>query len=188
MSDGNGSGFFCRLGNAVYVVTCAHVIDNDPFPVISDINGKKYRIKSISVSDKRDLALICVDGIRDDLPVFSVHDNVSDIEPNTPLVCYGDSEGVGVIVQAKGVFLGLGATYFETDAPIVPGNSGGPIILAGTDKVIGVAAFLTKLNAGKWFSGSRFDKDIRRFGVRIDNLQKEEMQDAGYLDPEKTPS
>ena len=175
--SGVGSGFFINHGGAIKVITCRHVIEDEPVVMVKDINGTEFAIKAISISKTCDIAVIDIEhGERRPICLDLVSD-VGMINLDSALVCYGDSEGTGVIVPCYGKLLGIGPNSIETDTPFVPGNSGGPVIVKNGCKVVGVASVLTRLNEGnKWVKGTRFDKQTRHFAVRIDNLQWGELE------------
>ena len=183
--NGSGSGFVIRRGKQFYVVTNNHVILECRNPVIKGVNGEMIRFTQVLSGTDRDVAFIPIAPtyFTDALPL-EVHDD--DIWPNEALTCLGDSEGKGVIVVCSGKFLGLGATSFETDAPFVPGNSGGPILRDKTQKVAGVATYLTPLSNAVWAEGTRFAKArgnaARRFAVRLDNLDWGKLLKMDYAE------
>ena len=171
--NGSGSGFLLRHRGKLYVATNNHVILELRNPVIKGINGKAIPFKQVLSAPDRDVALIPVEPAISQT-ALELEEHVDDIWPNEPLTCLGDSEGMGVIVFCAGKFLGLGATALETDAPFVPGNSGGPIIRDKSQKVVGVATYMTPLSNAKWAAGTRFENiernAVRRFATRLDNL------------------
>jgi hypothetical protein len=67
--------------------------------------------------------------------------------------------------------VGVGATRIEIDAEIEPGNSGSPIVHVPTEKVIGVATYITTYDL---ISGK---KKERRFGYRLDTVKQWEVVD-----------
>jgi hypothetical protein len=89
---------------------------------------------------------------------------------------FGNSQGSGVNTEVKGKLLGAGGRTIELDAPFVAGNSGSPIILQSSGKVIGVAAYVTYKSADWSDFDSSFVYKPRRFAQRIDNMNEEELQ------------
>ena len=176
--NGSGSGFLLRHRGKLYVATNNHVVLELRNPVIKGINGKAIPFKQVLSAPDRDVALIPVEPAISQT-ALELEEHVDDIWPNEPLTCLGDSEGMGVIVFCAGKFLGLGATALETDAPFVPGNSGGPIIRDKSQKVVGVATYMTRLSNAKWAEGTRFENikgnAVRRFATRLDNLDWEAL-------------
>lgn len=171
--NGSGSGFIAKHEGKFYVVTNNHVILELDKPIIKGVNGETMRFTEVLSALDRDVALIPIAPPASG-NAMDIEEHVDDIWPNEALTCLGDSEGMGVVVVCSGKFLGLGATFFETDAPFVPGNSGGPIIRDKSRKVAGVATYMTPLSNAEWAAGTRFDNvrgnAIRRFATRLDNL------------------
>jgi len=71
-----------------------------------------------------------------------------------------------VVNLIQGQIVGIGPNLVEVDAAFVPGNSGSPIIHLRTGKVIGIATYLIAKRIGPR------EQKIRRFGYRIDSVQK----------------
>lgn len=177
--DSNASGFFFKRKGRVFVVTCNHVVFDQPFLIIHDLNGKEYPAERVYCAKDRDMAVVALKNASSiHVPTFEVEDDVGSVEIESELVCYGDSEGKGVIVRSEGKLLGIGPCVIETDTTIVPGNSGGPVILSASGKVVGIASHLT-INSGTWVKGTRFDNQTRRFAVRMDNVNWEEIMEKG---------
>jgi len=169
--DGSGSGFFARFGNNVRVLTCRHVVEEEPILVIRDTTGRKYPVLNVQIDETRDIAVVDVDFGDQPLPLaYDLAHDVSAVALSDEVLCYGDSQGLGVIVECQGKMLGIGASAIEVDAPFVQGNSGGPVVRASTYSVVGVASFMTHFSEGsKWVSGTRFEKSPRHFAVRVEN-------------------
>lgn len=174
---GCGSGFFIRKNNQVFVVTCNHIALNLKNMQVYDVEGNKYKCSSILSAADRDIAIIPIDYLTqqemDKLQFFDIAQSFKIDNAPDSLICYGDSEGRGVIVSCQGKILGKGSKYIEVDTPFVQGNSGGPLVDKKTGKVIAVASLLTGLKSNQWVKGTRFDassNQARRFGMRLDNL------------------
>lgn len=175
---GRGSGLLYRLPNGnLFVITCRHVIEDGYCMVIKDVNGRAF--KPI-VNDKgqcevffakdRDMALARIIDPKDKkLQWFDRTTQIDSISIGQVVSCYGDSQGQGVMVESTGRILGVGPISFELDADIVPGNSGGPILQKKTGKIAGIASYVSK-DSDKWNQGTRFDNAIRRFGIRFDTV------------------
>ncbi|MBE6388761.1 MAG: bifunctional trypsin-like peptidase domain-containing/SEL1-like repeat protein [Lentisphaerae bacterium] len=174
---GRGSGFFIHKNNQVFVVTCNHIALNLKNMEIYDTEGKKYACSKVLSATDRDIAIIPIDNLArqeiDKLQFFHIAQSFQIDNTSDSLICYGDSEGRGVIVSCQGKILGKGGRYIEVDTPFVQGNSGGPLVDKKTGKVIAVASLLTGLQSNQWVKGTRFDassNQARRFGMRLDNL------------------
>lgn len=98
--------------------------------------------------------------------------------------------GNSVITVTPGKVIGIGAKKVDVDNPIYPGNSGSPIVVMGTNEVIGVLteAHILELDAvsKKSFENedSRVKSEIRYFGHRIDNVKR--WQGMNWNDFRKT--
>ena len=170
--SGSASGFFVRLDGNLYVATCNHVVEDQPFVKVLDMEGVEHYAASVYLCDDRDLAFVQLSESNSlHCSTFKLQTKVEQLTLNRPLYCLGDSEGKGVVVRSEGKVLGIGPTTIETDATIVPGNSGGPVVLKGSGKVIGAASHLTN-NSSRWTKGTRFNNTIRKFAVRLDNIDK----------------
>lgn len=174
---GRGSGFFIRKNNQVFVVTCNHIALKLKNMKIYDTEGKKYECSKVLSAVDRDIAIIPIDDLDqqeiDKLQFFDIAQSFKIYNASDSLICYGDSEGRGVIVSCQGKILGKGGKFIEVDTPFVQGNSGGPLVDKKTGKVIAVASLLTGLQSNQWVKGTRFDassNQARRFGMRLDNL------------------
>ena len=166
---GTGSGFFFEKNGRMYVVTSAHVVKDVPFVIVRDPKGNEYSASDAYFAADRDLALL---SFKNNVPLgnsLTVISELGSLPLDVPVESFGDSDGKGVIVKSEGRLLGVGPKEIETDAQIVPGNSGGPIVLKETGEVIGVASHATR-NGDVWLDGTRFNNQTRRFGVRIDNI------------------
>lgn len=181
--NGSGTGFFLDVEGQLCIVTNNHVLLEIENVEITDINGKKIPYTYAYASPDRDLAFLPLKNKLSPGEVFSVHPNPGKIVPGYKVEALGNSLGQNVVVSAKGKFLGVGPDFIEVSAPFVPGNSGGPVILSGTNLVIGVATYLHILQQPQVTTiGSRFEVEplkpaIRRFATRID--------DVNYLSFEK---
>ncbi len=178
----SGTGFKIKHDDKIIVVTCRHVVYDEPVVVIKDINGERYKVSKIYVAKDRDIAIIELDGAQPySSPFLRILDDVASLHINDKLLCYGNSEGTGVIVACDGKLIGIGPTSVETDTMFVGGNSGGPIVLESDYRVVGVASFMTRLSEGdKWAKGTRFADETRRFAVRIDNLFWKSLESTNY--------
>ena len=180
---GRGSGFFTQWNDKDVLVTNNHVLLEMPDVKIMDINGNVYRYDLIYTSPERDLAVVPIDRNNHlDMPNLLRHPHPDTLPNGTAVTAYGDSLGDGVIVPAEGKYLGIGPEFIEVSAPIVSGNSGGPILDKKTNRIIGVATLCRIIQkTARTAYGSRFEATlyrpaVRRFATRIDNISLDSFE------------
>ncbi len=161
-SDGSGSCFYLKQHDIF--VTIYHVVTGYRTVAVHDNDRNPYEARVVAVNPELDLALLAVDADFSHLPDFEL---AGDNDP-----------AIGSKVRVAGYPFGMpftitegslssprqlidGKYYIQVDAPVNPGNSGGPII---NDKgeVIGVTV-------SKFASESA---DNMGFGVRIEALRQ----------------
>jgi len=77
-----------------------------------------------------------------------------------------------VVKTLTGRIVGIGPNLVEVDAPIVPGNSGSPIIDLKTGNVVGVATYTVTRESDDLTTKKKAPQvEVRRFGYRIDNVK-----------------
>ncbi len=186
--SGTGSGFIAKVNDKTYVYTNAHVLCGSP-------GGFTKKIVSIKTAAGRtiptpyDLELSNMvddssnNGLEDvaRFPIVLKDGDVAyelgGLDVNTSMtqkvVAYGNSLGGEVITSLAGNIMGLGTDRIEISCEIVPGNSGGPVVLADTKKVIGISTYLSTGGNKRdiWTSGTTFDR-VRRFALRPDKVTK----------------
>lgn len=90
---------------------------------------------------------------------------------NNNVVAYGNSLGASVMTTLGGKVIALGTEQFEVSCEIVPGNSGGPIVLADTKQVIGISTYLIPPAKELSVEGTSLE-GIRRFALRPEKVTK----------------
>lgn len=152
--QGLGSGFI--VSEDGYVVTNNHVIDKaeDVQVVLED--GTKYKAEIVGKDQKTDLAVLKFEPEgKVQAVTFGNSDN---LRIGDWVIAIGNPFGLGYtvtagIVSAKGRSLGFGAydDFIQTDAPLNPGNSGGPLFNLNGD-VVGVNTAIVARGQGIGFS------------------------------------
>ena len=98
-----------------------------------------YSVANVNISEQFDLAEFSIDGT--DCP-FLVTSKPDDLAEGSPLLTIGNPSGL-----TSGVFSGFredgNRTCLQTDAPINPGNCGGPSI-DPQGRVVGINAMMLK--------------------------------------------
>lgn len=142
MGDGEaqtpiGSGFFVKTG---YIATNHHVIKGtQQISAKSVANQTRYTVEEIvAIDEKHDLAILRVSGSSP--PILSL-ENSDEIEIGETVYTVGNPIGLEGTVS-KGIVSSMRdfgrGPLIQIDAPISPGNSGGPV-LNEKGKVIGVS-------------------------------------------------
>jgi S1-C subfamily serine protease len=135
-SRGIGTGFFITSDG--YLVTNAHVVENDPSVSIKLRTGRTILGNIMGINKDRDLALIKVDGTHYSWLTLG---SIQDAGVGSDVLAVGTPEGLDWSVS-KGIVSALrsagGINLIQTDAAINLGNSGGPLIALSSGKVIGV--------------------------------------------------
>ncbi|WP_395744454.1 trypsin-like peptidase domain-containing protein [Prosthecobacter sp.] len=185
-ATGNGSGFIARANGKTYVYTNAHVL-------CGEIGSFTTKILSIKTASGRiiptpfelELSEMQDGGAEtglEDLARFPVTLSegesayeISELDPNTAMnsriIAYGNSLGGDVITSLPGNILGLGTDRIEMSCEIVPGNSGGPVVLEQSKKVIGISTYLVKGKGDIWARNTKWEQ-MRRFAMRPDKVTK----------------
>lgn len=171
----NGTAFLVKMNGRKYVLTNEHVIRGDSIPEMVLVDGTKLTLGKLSVAKDRDLARFEV-----------LHDGhyleLSEKIPNNndEIWVYGNSLGDGVITSLRGFVTGVGNKIIKVNAEIVGGNSGSPI-LSADGRVAAVATYLLRGDNGRdWTSKNTQFDDVRRFGLRINDVTWVEVNRFRY--------
>ncbi|WP_367871190.1 serine protease [Luteolibacter sp. Populi] len=162
----NGTGFFCRTEDRIYLYTAAHVISGNTKLQVKLRNGSIVRkFGDLEAAEGADLVRLPVDE-----PVA----NCLEIAPEgglakvgSEVLASGNAAGAGTVGFERGKVLGVGPTSIEIDAEVIQGNSGGPILDAASGRALGVVTHLTAAREDRWAKDTRFSA-VRRFGCRLD--------------------
>src|SRR6185437_12116663 len=177
---GEGSGFIVSPDG--YILTNAHVVDHANLVNVKLTDRREFKAKVIGVDKDSDIALIKIDA--KDLPTVKLG-NSRDAKVGEWVVAIGSPYGfensvTAGIVSAKSRSL-PDATYvpfIQTDVPVNPGNSGGPLFnLAG--EVIGINSQIYTRTGG--FQGLSFAIPIEVAMNVKDQLMKTGHVTRGHL-------
>lgn len=174
--DGSGTGFLLKMDGKKYVVSNDHVIRSDSEPEMVLVDGTKIGLGDLSIASDRDLARYELKGDYECL-------ELSDTLPNNndEIWVYGNSLGDDVITSLRGFITGVGSKVLKVNAEFVCGNSGSPI-LSADGKVVAVAAFLRNGDNGTdWTTKNTSFDDVRRFGIRLNNVNWVKVDKDKYL-------
>lgn len=184
--DGVGTGFVTRLRGIDFVVTNLHVIGGNDRIRVTTVRGVEIPVAGMFGAAGRDIAILRIQGENTVPPLAVAEDPLKSVKLDDQVTVVGNRRGGGVATRVSGLVRGIGPNRVEVDAPFEPGNSGSPIIHAGSGEVIGVASFsqtreLDELDAasqgGRPTQGSTRKTEQRWFGFRMDGVEKWEAID-----------
>ena len=163
----NGTGFLLEMDDKVYLMSNEHVVRSGSKIEARLIDGTLLQLGEFSVAaDSRDLARFEVLGC--DKKPLHLRETMPSI--GEQVTVYGNSLGGGVATESKGFIQGVGPTKIETNAEIVHGNSGSPL-LDTNNVVVGVAALIEYTGKKDWGNtGTRYDGKVRRYAVRLNDV------------------
>jgi putative serine protease PepD len=152
---GVGTGFVAFATGDV--LTASHVVGSaDAHPTVVTTDGAEYPAIVSGFDEGLDVALLAVPNLKaPPLPFaesVSVGDSVLAIGYAAGLS--GEASVTRGIVSAKRVSSDVGATHIQTDAPLNPGNSGGPL-LNEHGEVVGLNVYKL-VDSGRAYEGLGF--------------------------------
>ena len=191
-----GTGFL--IDRRGHIVTNHHVIEGaSVVEILFAKSKKKTRAKIIGSDPKTDLALLEITPSNDTHPLDLGDSDTLRIAD--PVLAIGNPFGfshtvTSGIISAKGRVIGTGPydNFLQTDAPIHPGNSGGPLIDA-RGRVIGINTAVSAEGQGIGFAipinmAKEIIKDLLAHGKVIrpwmgivgkDILSRDEVENTG---------
>jgi serine protease Do len=178
---GLGSGFI--IDSAGVIVTNFHVVeDADEITVILD-DGTELEARLVGTDDKTDIAVLRVTAGRP-LPTVPWGDS-SSVKVGDWAVAIGNPFGLGVsvsvgVISAEGRSINAGPydDYFQIDAPINRGNSGGPLF-DQQGRVIGVNAAIFSPSGGNVGIGFAIPSNQAR--AIVEDLLDDGLVERGWL-------
>ncbi|WP_425328747.1 Do family serine endopeptidase [Rhodopseudomonas palustris] len=184
---GEGSGFFISPDG--YAVTNNHVVDHAKSVQVTTDDGTVYTAKVVGTDKKTDLALIKVEGAKNDFTYVKFADKPARV--GDWVVAVGNPFGLGGtvtagIVSARGRDIGSGPydDYVQIDAPINKGNSGGPAFDT-SGNVIGVNTAIYSPSGGS--VGIGFDIPAATAKLVIAQLKDKGSVTRGWLGVQVQP-
>jgi hypothetical protein len=134
-----------------------------------DMRNAQFATGPLEIADRVDAVRAIVGSAPS---VLELEPQIEKLKIGDAIVVAGNSEGEGVVREIPGRIVGIGPDRIEVDAEFVPGNSGSPILLKSTGRVIGVATYM-KVPRARGGAKSPFSlNEVRRFGYRIDTVAK----------------
>lgn len=177
---GQGSGFL--ISEDGHVVTSHHVIDGADKIMVRTHDGKKLKAKLVGQDPKTDLAVLKVKS--GDFAYVEFGDSDS-VRVGDWVVAVGNPFGLNGtttagIVSARGREIGSGPydDFFQIDAPINRGNSGGPTF-NGKGEVIGVNTAILSPSGGNVGIGFAIpSNDVKKI---VADLIEDGVVERGWL-------
>lgn len=140
-----GSGFlFNSKGD---IVTNAHVAKDAGYITVTNSNGQQFNGHLIGISDTVDIALIRVPELAGKEPLEM---ELIKSKPEAAVFALGSPENIAN-TSSEGKILSVGKNFFddyqynnlyEIDAMIKNGSSGGPLIDANTERILGINSII----------------------------------------------
>lgn len=126
------------------VVTAYHCVASGMRPAVRTKDGRQAIGRVVGVDPANDLALVTVEGL--DLPILPVREEPPVVGETVwalghPFVTAstGRLEGLLAWSASRGVVSAANAWFVQTDAPVNPGNSGGPLLDA-EGRILGIGS------------------------------------------------
>lgn len=175
-----GSGFIISADG--YILTNAHVVAGADKITVKLSNQQEYQAKVIGQDKRTDIALIKIDA--KNLPVALIG-NSQNIQVGEWVLAIGEPFGLDY-TATHGIVSAIGrdlpdesyVPFIQTDAPVNPGNSGGPLIDAN-GKVIGINSQIYTKSGG--YMGISFAIPINVAMNVVDQIKATGTVTRGYL-------
>lgn len=140
-----------------YILTNYHVVQKADDITVRLTDGREFKAKVIGRDSKTDLSLIKISSPTQDLPALPIGDS-DKMRVGDWVLAIGNPFGLAHtvtsgIISATGRVIGTGSydNFLQTDAPVNPGNSGGPLVnLRG--EVIGITTAIVATGQGIGFA------------------------------------
>jgi hypothetical protein len=168
-SEGSGSGFIARMNGGNFLVTNVHVTAELQDAEFRTLDNTVVQTGAPSMGLGEDI--FCMAMPPGGKPFEIMHDVNTTASVGDPVVVLGNAGGQDVVNDITGKIVGIGPNLIEIDAPIVPGNSGSPIIDLKTGTVVAVATYLI-VNRFDFATFQILKRPVvRRFGYRLDSIK-----------------
>lgn len=179
----SGTGFACVYRDQEFIATNLHVLEGFSKIEVKSISGKVIEFSGkLIAADDADICMLSIKGKFADkgiTPLKFMDKVAENSKVGDEIICLGNSLGNGVVTSAKGEIKAYGHPRIEITAPVVKGNSGGPIIHVPSGDVVGLVteAVINKLDFDELGVAASKAEDtavpeISYFGHRIDSVSK----------------
>lgn len=169
-----GTGFLAEFKGKRVIFSNAHVLFGNRILRFRTVGGMELKHTQINICRDRDIVAYELENA-EDLTWLGIHQDMGNVTNQEAVVVFGNSAGAGVVTTLRGKMLGIGPDKIEIDAAFVEGNSGSPIIAYPYNAVVGMATYATQTPEIDWTTRSTRFVEVRRFGVRIDNVGWEDF-------------
>ncbi len=177
-----GSGFI--IDPSGFVATNRHVVENALSIFVVGANGERYPAKLVGMTAKADIALLHIDAGRTVLPTVALGDS-DQMHVGDPVIAIGSPFGFDNTVTS-GIISAVNRDimespfddYFQTDAAINHGNSGGPLFNV-RGEVIGMNSVI--IAPGMGFAGLAFSIPSNDLRFVFERLMRTGQINCGML-------
>ena len=177
---GQGSGFIISADGLV--LTSAHVIEGGRRITVRMNDGREFRAQPVGRDQLTDVAVLRIEAR--DLPVLRMG-QIAQLQVGDPVVAIGAPFGLeqsvshGIVSATRRALPGFSVIpQIQTDAPVNPGHSGGPLLDASAS-VVGMLAQIYSISGS--YEGVSFAVPVDVV-VRVkDNLLAHGRMAHGYL-------
>ena len=164
-SEGSGTGFV--ISDQGHVLTCNHVVNLENTTVFNS-SGENWKIPVYARNPDTDLAILQVQGLSNTSPLIFA--DPASINPGQQVYAVGHPLGFDFSVS-QGIISSRvrtygGVSYVQTDIPLNPGNSGGPIINT-VGEVVGVATRSVAPDKGQGLAFAIANRHVFSFAAQI---------------------
>ena len=164
-----GTGFLSIFKNKKVLISNAHVLCGNRRLRLRTLDGEDVDYTNIHVCKDRDIVIYEIKE-KPNMVWLPIYENVGTMKNQEKIVVFGNSDGKGVVTTLRGNMQGIGPDKIEVSATFVGGNSGSPVIAYPYNSVVGMATFVTRNPNVDWTDRSTRFAEVRRFGVRVDNV------------------
>lgn len=144
-----GSGFLFNTNGDV--LTNAHVVKDASYVVLTNSDGQEFTGQVIGISETTDIALVRVEDLAGKQPMEI---EMSQVAVGTEVFALGSPENISN-TATEGKITGVDKNFsddyeyknlYEMDATIKKGSSGGPLIAAESERILGINSIILEDN------------------------------------------
>jgi S1-C subfamily serine protease len=174
-----GSGFIAKQGNSTYFYTNAHLVVGATSLSTVTTDGRRFNVPDLLEMSDEDEAF---DVVRFKLggggiPALDLAESSAELKVGDKVIAVGESGNgggyaSGPIVEDK--VLALGAFWVDAGSSTSKGDTGGPLMLDGTSKVVGIVSHYANPMGYRGDVASPYNPlgGVRRVCLRPDQIKK----------------